>query len=156
MTRVGGPVLLVSVLACVLAGCGGHTATAPAPATVSSDSYSCTRAALAHLPQLRRTIAERVPGAASRPRVRNYCDGGLRAGVEFTMAGTVRGAVPRVRRALACGPPRARPGATGRTAVLTCRSAGLSVRLTLAPYLPADDPRGPTVLGEASLLGGRI
>ncbi|MGN6782187.1 MAG: hypothetical protein ACTHJH_11845 [Marmoricola sp.] len=153
MARVGRPVLLVCVLACVLAGCGGPTATAPT--TVSSGSYSCTEAALATLPQLRRTIAQRVPRAASRPRVRNYCDGGLRAGVEFTMLGTVRGAVPLARRALHCGDPRARPGATGRTAVLICRSAGLPVRLTLAPYLPADDPRGPTVLGEASLLGGR-
>lgn len=142
--------LLAALMPLLLAGCGHHDP--QAPATVSSASYSCTHAALAQLPGLRQAVMRAVPHAVTPPRIRNYCDRGLEAGVEFSRAGTVTTSVPAVRRALHCGRPDHRAGPTGRTAVLTCRVAGLSFRLTLAPYLSAGDPHGPTVLGEASLL----
>lgn len=150
------PAVLVTLACCpalLLAGCGAKHE--PVATTLSSDSYSCTGPALARIGGLKRAVVDALPDLTARPRIRNYCDGGLQASVEFTLKGTVGDVASSVRSALGCGATSTRPGATGRTTVMTCHSHGMTMRTTLAPYLPADDPRGPTSLGEVTLVKAR-
>ncbi|MGN6250535.1 MAG: hypothetical protein ACTHNS_01840 [Marmoricola sp.] len=146
-TAILGPCVLL------LAGCG--SAEKAPPTTVTSDAYSCTGAGLARLGDLRAAVRHAVPQRASGPRVRDYCDGGLDAGVELTVAGTLDQVQPVIHRALGCGAPRQRPAATGRSVVMRCHVRDLEIQVTLSPYLPADDPHGPSTLGEATLVAGR-
>lgn len=148
-------VLLVCCPTLLLTACGEKKEPVATTTALSSDSYSCTGPALARMGELKRVVAAEVPHLTARPRIRNYCDGGLQASVEFTLKGTVADVASSVRSALSCGATSTRPGATGRTTVMTCSSHGMTMQTTLAPYLPADDPRGPTSLGDVTLVKAR-
>jgi hypothetical protein len=162
MPRRSQLVLGATVLACAIAlvvvflhnggsaSTGQKTTTAD---TIDSVTYSCTDAGLA---QQRRLLAavKTLDALQDKARLVNDCDRGqdAQAGVEFHLSGRVDAVADPVAQSLDCTDPQHSRSALGRRTSYTCHRPPLSFRITLDPYLPASDPKGPSVLGEAWLV----
>jgi hypothetical protein len=153
-TRALAIVMLCSVL---VAGCGsGSSAAEPGAdaSTIASTSFTCTLPALERQRQVRAAVGRQVADLQRRPQLTNDCDHGLDAGVEFHVSGSVARIVPAVTSSLSCTDPKFSRSALGRRTTLQCHVGDLWLRVTLDPYLPADAPKGPSVLGAAYLMEG--
>jgi hypothetical protein len=147
---------ILGVLCCVLlTGCGSSSSSTDPGAdasTIASTKFSCTAPALQQQRQLRAAVGQKVSDLQGHARLTNDCNHGLEAGVEFHLSGTVAEVVPTVTSGLSCTDPSVSESALGRRTTLRCHVDDLWMRVTLDPYLPADDPRGPSVLGAAYLM----
>lgn len=152
-TSIGTHLLVALGLTCALtlAGCGSTSAD-PEPTTVVSHKYSCTDAALAQQKAMRTIVAQQVDDLVGRPKLTDYCDTGMDAGVEFRMRGESADVAPEIASVLACGSATYSRVALGRQANYRCHDDKLWFRLSLVQYLPASDPKGPVVLGVAVLV----
>lgn len=147
---------ILGLLCCMsLTGCGSSSSPTDPEAdasTIPSAAFSCTDAALQQQKQLRQAVGQNVSSLQGHARLTNDCNHGLDAGVEFHLAGIVRDVVTAVTADLSCTDPRVSQSALGRRTTLRCHVDDLWMRVTLDPYLPASDPKGPSVLGAAYLV----
>ncbi|WP_310964959.1 hypothetical protein [Nocardioides terrisoli] len=138
---------LVAVAA--LAGCGG---TRSEPTTIKSHQFSCTDQALAQRTALRRLIAGKVDAIIGRPRLTDYCSGGMDAGVELHLRGVTADVADGVAAALHCDQATHARVALGRQTSYRCHVGGMWLEVRLVQYLPPKDPHGPQVLLDAALV----
>lgn len=152
-TSIGTLLLVALGLTCglTLAGCGSTSAD-PEPTTVVSHEYSCTDAALAQQKTMQKIVARQVDDLVGRPKLTNYCDTGMDAGVEFRVRGESAEVAPELASTLSCGSATYSRVALGKQANYRCHDDKLWFRLSLVQYLPASDPKGPVILGVAVLV----